>query len=40
MVGARCICGLYRWGSDDELRALDEIAMLERLAAMPAKETL
>ena len=37
-IGMLCLCGLYRWGSEAELRALDEIAELERVLALPAKE--
>lgn len=37
MVGARCICGLYRWGSEEDLRAMDEVAALERMLALPGK---
>lgn len=37
-VGEHCICGLYRWGTDEQLRALDEIALLEQAFALPAKE--
>lgn len=37
VVGTRCICGLHRWGTAEQLRALDEISALERAYAMPAK---
>jgi hypothetical protein len=36
LVGMRCICGHRRWGTEAELRALDEVAELERLLAVPA----
>lgn len=38
VVGTRCLCGLNRWGTAEQLRALDEIAALERAYALPAKE--
>jgi hypothetical protein len=37
VVGTRCICGLNRWGTAEQLRALDEITALERAFALPAK---
>lgn len=37
-IGTRCVCGLHRWGTDDELRAFDEVVELERVLALPAKE--
>ncbi len=39
-IGTRCICGLHRWGNDDELRAVDEVIELERILALPAKKPL
>jgi len=38
LIGSRCICGLHRWGTVEQLRALDEIAALERALTLPAKE--
>lgn len=34
-VGFRCVCGAERWGTDAELRALDEINGLEGMLALP-----
>lgn len=36
-VGEHCLCGLYRWGTDEQLRAFDEVATLERMLALPGK---
>lgn len=37
VVGTLCICGLHRWGTVERLRALDEIAALERAWALPER---
>lgn len=34
-VGLRCVCKKQRWGTDAELRALDEIARCEAWLAVP-----
>ena len=34
-VGAPCVCGALRFGTAEELRALDEVAQLEALLAVP-----
>lgn len=38
-IGLPCLCGAHRWGTEAELRALDEVAWLEALAAVPWHET-
>lgn len=38
-VGTHCICGLHRWGTAEQLRALDEISTLERMLTLPGRET-
>jgi len=37
-VGHPCICGALRWGSPEELRALDEVARCEAMWAVPWHE--
>jgi len=37
-IGLPCVCGSLRWGTDAELRALDEIARCEAMLAVPWHE--
>ena len=37
-IGLRCVCGAERWGTAAELAALDEVAQLEALLAVPWRQ--